>query len=117
MLVTCTLELLVAKCDEHGFEIENENLFIEEGTIWKVENKENVMTLNNLKEQFNWIEIPKDTFDLCFKPITCAYCLKEITNEDDINELQIDKKLYHFHKDCDYIPAEHLIGAVGNTKN
>lgn len=116
MLVICTTEFLVNKCDEYGFEIECEELLIEKDSIWEVEKGSKISKLNNLTYPFKWIEISNDLLSSYFEPITCAYCLKEITNENDIYELQIEDKLHLFHKDCDYILAEHLIGAVSNTK-
>lgn len=50
----------------------------------------------------------------------CAYCRNVIESEEDSSELiQIKGEYiteeYYFHKDCDYIPCTHLIGA-GNSK-
>lgn len=51
----------------------------------------------------------------------CAYCKQVIENEEDSSELievpgEYMKEEYYFHKDCDYIPITHLVGAVGNSK-
>ncbi|CEN80982.1 hypothetical protein [Paraclostridium sordellii] len=51
----------------------------------------------------------------------CAYCKKVIKNEEDSSELievpgEYITEEYYFHKDCDYIPIDHLDGAVGNSK-
>lgn len=55
----------------------------------------------------------------------CANCKKVIENEEDSSELievpgEYMKEEYYFHKECDYIPKDHLdpilIGEVGNIK-
>ena len=51
----------------------------------------------------------------------CANCKKVIENEEDSSELiqvpgEYITEEYYFHKDCDYIPITHLVGAVGNSK-
>lgn len=45
--------------------------------------------------------------------ITCSNCGKVI--EDFYIRIKIDDGLYYFHLGCDYIPIEHLGGAVGGN--
>lgn len=113
----CIEDFVVDLVDGDGFLIEEDSRKISKGSIWW-EHSNNVSNgykrLDN--EDNGWVELDEETFNRCFKLLECDSCGKGIEamyENPVIVESNGDK--YYFHKECDYIPKDHLKGLAGNT--
>ncbi|NFA60045.1 hypothetical protein EXM63_02285 [Clostridium botulinum] len=76
MKAKCIETFLVEKCDDDGFSIENENVFIEENSIWNIEDDSfrviggEIRLTSAKKDNLSWLELPKEIFEQNFKVIS-----------------------------------------------
>ncbi|EDT84508.1 hypothetical protein EXN65_06040 [Clostridium botulinum] len=76
MKAKCIETFLVEKCDDDGFSIENENVFIEKDSIWNIEDDSfriiggEIRLTSAEKDNLSWLELPKEIFEQNFKVIS-----------------------------------------------
>ncbi|NBI08216.1 hypothetical protein [Senegalia massiliensis] len=68
----CTKELLIPRYDDHGCQVENEDIEIVKGSIWEIDDTNfrmigGINSIRLLNDEHGWLEIEGDTLKEYFE--------------------------------------------------
>jgi hypothetical protein len=73
MKYKCIKSFVLDKCDEDGFTVENEQISIEQESIWYVDEDDIRITCGEVRLEkiegtnYSWLEISEETLEDCFE--------------------------------------------------
>ena len=71
MKYRCIQGFTVPKCDDDGFETDEE-LNIEEDSVWEMSDSKSRIVGGEVRldsDEYDWLEIRKELFRMCFEPV------------------------------------------------